>query len=138
MEDEENASTMLDLGVNLDDVPDQHALGDGEYKLRLNNLELRNRKEPNESEQFLFAQLDFDEDPNSKSISHVMMLPTKNDKPKQVQSRLRAIKAFYKAFQIPGTGRVIFNDYIGNSGWATVVKENDEKYGEVNRVRAFM
>ena len=130
----EDESTFLDLG-NLDDVPDLTTKPVGEYQLQLSNL--AQGEGQTSGKKYLRADLDIVGEPDTKSIIHIMMLPSPDDKEKQFKSRQRAIKYFYKAFGIPTSGTVVFADYIGRTGWAILDEEDDPQYGKRNRVRMF-
>ena len=138
MADREEYESFLDLG-DLSGIPDEHTKEEGECELRLVTLELRpGRKDP--TSRFIYAQFEVPGDDLAKIIQHVMMLPTSKDSPRQKIGRERAIKKFYEAFKIPTQGKVEFRDYIGNTGWAMLVEENDVtgKYGMQNRIKSFM
>jgi hypothetical protein len=131
----EDESSFLDLG-NLDDVAELTTKPLGEYELQLANLEQGAGKDS--GKKYLRADLDIIGEPDTKSVTHIMMLPTAEDPEKQRRSRLRAIKHFYNAFGIPTDGTVvIYANYIGRTGWAILDEENSEQYGKRNRVKQF-
>ncbi len=137
---EENGLTesFLDLG-NLDDVPELGTVPDGtECQLQIMSIEVRQQKPERGTGRFLMVSFDIVGEPNTKRVSHVMMLPTENDDEKKRNNRLRAIKAFYEAFAIPTSGQINLEDYIGNVGWAILSEEEDKDYGMQNRVRKFI
>jgi hypothetical protein len=128
--------SFCDLG-DLSGIPDEHTKEEGECELRIVTLELRpGKKDP--TSKFIYAQFEVPGDDLAKIIQHVFMLPGPKDTPKQKMSRERAIKKFYEAFKIPLAGRVEFKDYIGNTGWAMLVEEDNEKYGMQNRIKSFV
>ena len=133
MADEE--SSFLDLG-NLDDVAELTTKPLGEYEVQLTNLEQGAGKDS--GKKYLRADLDIIGEPDTKSITHIMMLPTPEDPEKQRKSRLRAIKHFYSAFGVPTDGTiVIYANYIGRTGWAILDEENSSQFGKRNRVKQF-
>jgi len=132
----EEYESFLDLG-DLSGIPDEHTKEEGEHELRLVTLELRpGKKDP--TTKFIYAQFEVPDDPLAKIIQQVFMLPTAKDSARQKINRERAIKKFYEAFKIPTTGRVEFKDYIGNTGWAVLGEEENEKYGMQNRIKSFV
>jgi len=136
--EETNESSFLDLG-NLDDVPDLGTVPDGtEAQLQISSLEVRSQKPEKGTGKFVMATFDIVGEPNTKRISHVMMLPAEGDDEKKRNSRLRAIRTFYEAFAIPTSGQVNMEDYVGNTGWAILAEEEDKDYGMQNRVRKFI
>ena len=126
--------SFLDLGEDLNDIPDLSTVVDEDYELRIVTLERRPGKAKGP---FLFAEFELVGLPDTKIVRHVMMLPTDKDSERQAKNRKRALKYFYKCFDIPTSGPVVFADYIGSSGWATLTEESDPKYGKQNRVARF-
>lgn len=134
VKDTEVDESFLDLG-NLDDVPDLHTVGDSEQELRLVTFERRPGKNKGP---YLFVEFEIVADPTTKIVRHVMMLPNASDKERTQFGRKRAIKYFYKAFNIPTDQSVVLADYVGNTGWAALTEETDPQYGTQNRIARFM
>lgn len=130
----DDQGSFLDLGEDLDDIPDLSTVVDEDYELRLVTLEKRPGKKKGP---FLFTEFEIVGQPDTKIIRHVLMLPTANDSERQQKNRKRALKYFYKCFSIPTSGPVVFADYIGNAGWATLTEEEDPTYGKQNRIARF-
>ena len=128
----------LDLGVNLDEVPSQHAVPEGEHKLTLIDCSIEQQKPEKGTGKYIKALFEVAGDPDSKLITHVMMLPGSGDKDRQVKNRLRSIGDFYKAFNIPSSGAVQFSSYFGNEGWALLKIEDSADFGDQNRIRRFI
>lgn len=126
--------SFLDLGEDLEDIPDLTTVPDEDYELRLVTLERRPGKEKGP---YLFSEMELVGQPDTKIIRHVMMLPSVKDPERKAKNRKRAIKYFYKCFGIPTAGSVVFAEYIGNTGWATLTEETDPQYGPQNRVARF-
>ncbi|MDI6785085.1 MAG: hypothetical protein QMD92_00090 [bacterium] len=131
---EEKDESFLDLGIDLDDVPDLSTVPDEDYKLRLVTFEKRPAKKKGP---FLFTEFEIADMPDTKIVRHVLMLPQDSDPIRQQKNRQRAIKYFYKAFDIPTSGPIAYADYIGNTGWVTLTEETDPTYGKQNRVARF-
>lgn len=136
----ENGGTELDLTQygNIDDIPAQHAVAEGEYHLLLVSAEIKDQKPEKGSGRFLQATMEVMDDPNAKLISHVMMLPSEDDNDRKKNNRLRAIGDFLKAFSIPSSGSVNFAQYEGNMGWAVLRVETSDDYGDQNKIRRFI
>lgn len=130
----EEQESFLDLGEDLDNVPDLTTVADEDYELRLVTFERRPGKKKGP---FLFTEFEIVGQPDTKIIRHVLMLPTDNDPERQKQNRKRAIKYFYKCFSIPTAGPIVYSEYIGNTGWATLLEETDPTYGKQNRIARF-
>lgn len=126
----------IDLGVNLDDIPPQHAAPEGEYRLILSDVEIGESEKT--GGRYIRATLEIADDPDAKLISHIMMLPASDDKERKRKNRLRAIGDFYKAFGIPSSGVVKLDQYLGNQGFAILRIDDDKEYGEQNRIRRFV
>lgn len=129
----EELESFLDLGVDLDEVPELKTVSAGEYELVLATFERRMKTGP-----FLYLQFEIAGEPAAKIVTHTIMLPTPKDEERQKDARLRAVKHFYKAFDIPTSGPVEFQNYIGNHGWGILSEEESEDYGIQNRVRRFI
>lgn len=132
------SNTEIDLGINLDDVPAQHAVPGGEYQLCLTGAEIKQQKPEKGDGQFIQASMEIVGDPNSKLINHVMMLPAPSDDDRKKNARLRNIGDFFKTFGIPSTGKVNLAAYAGNFGFAILTVEDNGEYGEQNRVKRFI
>lgn len=125
------------LDFNLNDVPELSALPDGqEYELRILECEVKNSAAGNP---MVICRFDVPSEPNSKGITHVMMLPTQADDEKKRNGRLRSLKMFCDAFGIDyGSGISLGEEVVGNTGWAILGIEDSPEYGEQNRVRRFV
>lgn len=134
----EVGNTEIDLGVNLDDVPEQHAVPAGEYQLLLASCEVRDQKPEKGTGRFIMATFEVVDDPDAKLITHVMMLPAADDPDRKKNNRLRNIGDFFKTFGIPSRGAVNLAAYEGNTGWAILSIEDGGEYGEQNRVKRFI
>lgn len=130
----EDVESFLDLGEDLNDIPDLVTVADEDYELRMVTFEKRPGKGKGP---FLFTEFELVGQPDTKIIRHVMMLPTAQNAERQQKNRKRAIKYFYKCFGIPTAGPVTYADYVGNTGWATVTEETDPTYGKQNRIARF-
>ena len=131
-------NTELDLGVNLDEVPAQHAVPGGEYQLCLVSSEIKQQKPEKGDGKFIQASFEVVGDPDSKLINHVMMLPNASDDDRKKNARLRNIGDFFKTCSIPSTGKVNLAAYNGNFGFAILIIEDGGEYGEQNRIRRFI
>jgi hypothetical protein len=124
---------------NLDDVPDLGTVPDGtEANLQIISLELKQQKPEKGTGKFIMVGFDIIGEPNTKRITHIMMLPAEGDDEKKRNYRLRSIRTFYEAFAIPTSGQVNLGDYVGNAGWAILAEEESEGFGMQNRIRKFI
>ena len=126
--------SFLDLNVN--DVPDLIALPEGEeYQLRILECEIKTSAKGNQGIQCRF---DVPAEPNSKDITHWIGIPSANDDEKKRNSALRRIRDFCTCFGIPTDGGIDLSNVQGNTGWAILAIENDDTYGEQNRIKRFI
>jgi hypothetical protein len=129
-----NDESFLDLGTNLDDVPDVTTVPEGEYQLQISDLGITET----EKGKFLIPKFGIVGMPDTKTISHPLRIPDPNKmEDKELNQRKRAIKYFYKAFGIPTEGPVVFAEQVGKTGYATLREDDDPKYGRQNSVRAY-
>lgn len=131
------------LDFNLNNVPELSALPDGqEYELRILECEVKNsavKSDGTGGNPMVITRFDVPSEPNSKGITHVMMLPTQADDEKKHNGRLRSLKMFCDAFGIEyGSGISLGEEVVGRTGWAILGIEDSPEYGEQNRVRRFI
>jgi len=126
--------SFLDLGVNLDDVPDLTTVAGGEYQLQIVDLGITET----EKGKFLIPRLEIMEKPNTKEVTAPLRIPDSSMNEKEQARRHRNIKAFYKAFGISTSGPVVFNDQIGKTGWVTLDESEDPKFGKQNQARQWL
>lgn len=134
------------LDFNTADIPDLAALPAGAHQLEVISAEVRKQKPEKGSSNFLYLRLVPTEDPNAKDIGHTLMLPDANKDERENNNRLRRLKEFFQAFgvQLPleydaddnGCGRV--ETMTGLTGMAVLALEENEEYGEQNRVTRFL
>lgn len=128
---------MTVVDINVDDVQELEVLNPGEYQVRIDNAEIRESDNPN-FDKYLLLRLVPDEHPNAKSISHVIMLPCSQMDEREVMNRKRDIKNFVEAFNYNASNGINDEELVGLTGWALLGVENDDEYGEQNRVRRFV
>jgi len=126
--------SFLDLGVNLDDVPDLTTVAGGEYQLQIVDLGITET----EKGKFLIPRLEIMGKPNTKEVTAPLRIPDSSMNEKEQARRHRNIKAFYKAFGISTSGPVVFNDQIGKTGWVTLDESEDPKFGKQNQARQWL
>ena len=132
----EEESSFCDLG-DLSDVPEQHSVVAGEWKLRGISLEMRKQKPEKGTGSFLMALMEVADASNSKLITHVMMLPTETDPERTKNQRLRSVRDFRVAFGLGMSGPLNFSDFEGSYGYAILTEEEDATYGAQNRIKKF-
>lgn len=134
---EEELEESVDYGEDLDDIPPQHTVPNGEYNLQITGLK-RGHSKNDPSWAYTMAYFDILGDADAKTVIHVMMDPKDGDTEKQRKQRLREIGDFRRAFDIPRAGEVRLSEYIGQTGWAVLSEEEDKQYGLQNKVKSFI
>ncbi len=127
--------SFLDLNVN--DAQEYVSVPEGEQQLRILAAEIKSSKQ-GKGDFFNVKFQIMGENPFTKDINHVMMIPTDKDDVKVANNRKLAIKRFLEAFGIAVTGRLEPETWVGSTGWAFLVEESTEEYGTQNRVRRFI
>ena len=130
----ETEATFLDLGTNLDDVPDLVTVAGGEHEMRIIDLGIT----VTEKGKFLIPRLEIMNNPLAKEVSAPLRIPDETMNEKDKNRRMRNLKAFYKCFGINTAGPVQFNEQIGKTGWVTLDESEDAKYGKQNNVRQWL
>jgi len=124
------------LDLHLDDVPDLSAVPEGEYRLRVEQAEVRTSQ--NTGGDYIYLSFGIVDEPDSFNVSHVLMLPTDKDDDKTRSSRLRRIKQFVEAVGLDPAQPFEVEDLIGLECFAILREEEDEEYGVRNRIRRFV
>lgn len=128
--------TVVEIEENLDDIPPQHSVPGGEWQLKLVKVKLGESKETHNP--YTMPSFEIVDDPDSKIINHVIMKALPSDPERTRRARLRALGDFHRCFEIPPVGRVNYDEYIGNLGYALLSEENDPQYGMQNRIVRFV
>ena len=124
------------LDYDVDSVPELTTMAAGAHQVKIVSAEIRQQKPEKGTSSFLYLRLVPTEDPNAKDIGHVIMLPDDNKDERENNSRLRRLKEFVMAFglQIP-----LDTDTMTDTvGVGVLSQEDDEEYGEQNRIRRFL
>lgn len=108
----------------------------GEYRLRVLEAEVKQQKPEKGTGMFIQLKLDIPDAPRSKDITHIMMMPTANDDPKQKNSRLSNIQLFLKACGFDNVNNV--DEVVGSTPWAILTEEESTDFGKQNKVRKFV
>lgn len=128
---EENS--MLDL--SFDNVVEYEARPEGEYEVRIEDIE----QKTGDKGTYIRATLMIVGDDFAKTISHVMMLPGQADDARKRNNRLLAIQRFYAAFGVDyKNGPVNISDLPGLTAWAILGLESSDQYGDQNRVKRWV
>jgi hypothetical protein len=131
--------SFLDLGENLNDVPDLILIEDNtEARVRLTKAIVKDSK-TTAGNRYIEAYVVADDFPNSPAIRHMMMLPSETSDAKQKMDRLRAIKEFCTAFGIQQAGtRIMLEAGATKQPWAIIgIERGEGEYRDKNRIKRF-
>jgi len=125
-------ATFLDMDVN--DAKEYKSTSEGEYQLKVMAAEIKTSK--NTGGDYISVKLQIlGDDPFLKDVNHTLMIPTSKDDVKQANNRKLAIRNFMNAFGIEVTTKITPEDWVGNTGWALLVEEHSEQYGDSNKIK---
>ena len=115
-------------------VYEPETVPEGEYQLRVLSAEIKASQKTGGD--FIQLKLDIPANPKAKDVTHVMMLPTQKDDPKQKNSRLSAVQNFLKACGFDNVQNI--DEVIGAMAWAILTEEETTEYGKQNRIKRFV
>jgi len=115
----------IDLGANLDDIPDSNPVPEGNYdlivegsKLKLDNMCIN-------------VWLSIEGEPEAATVFHNLSLPKTDDEDEKKKNKLRFLKAFMQKFTIPyGDNGFNEEDLIGARANCHLVQ--DEYNGRIS------
>lgn len=128
------------------DIPDENALPEqapvtaGEHELCIVATERRQGTSkdgaPYDS---ISITLQATDSPDSKMIYHTLWLPKDDDTNERKNQSLRKIRYFLQAFNLPlQVDLDNLDSWVGNNGFGIVSIEQDEEYGDKNKVKRFV
>jgi hypothetical protein len=127
--------SFIDL-PGIEDAKELKTVPAGEYQLQIVEADIKTQKPEKGTGQYIQVRLMIlGDDPLTKDIQHVMMIPTQQDDEKKANNRLFAIKNFKAAFGIPAGPRIDPEEWVGNTGWAILMEEEDKEFGLSNRIK---
>ena len=138
----DTGESFLDLGENLNDVPDLELIPDKtETRVRLVKAEVKQSE--NTGNRYIGTYLIADEFPNSPGINSIIMLPSENDDMKQKMDKLRKLKDFATAFGIVQVGtKLLLDQAVADQPtcYAIIGIEVDKngEYPDKNKVKRFV
>jgi hypothetical protein len=115
-------------------VYEPETVAEGEYQLKVLDAEMKTSTKT--GGEFIMVKMGISNNPKAKDISHVMMLPTQKDDPKQKNNRLSNIQNFFKACGVDNVQNI--NELVGCTPWAILVEEETPEFGKQNRVKRFV
>ncbi len=126
--------SFLDLGVNLDDVPDLTTVPAGEYEVAISDMGTTTT----EKGKYLIVRMEHTKAGSFRDITAPLRVPEESMNDKDKARYQRQHKAFRHCFGIPTAGPLVYNDHIGKRGWVTLDESDDPKYGKQNNVRQWL
>lgn len=118
------------IDIDVGDAVELEAQPSGEYTLLCRNAEAKE----GDKGPYILLRCEIPEVVESKGITHVMMLPTPDNDPKQQNSRKLAIKRCCEAFGVDYSGGFNTSDFVNQEADAYLSIEESDQYGRQNRV----
>jgi len=123
------------LDYNLDEVPEQHPVEDGEYTLRIVKATLKKSKK---NQDMIENMLTVEGESDAPPIFHYVMLPDDSaDDEATKNNKLRRLRTFCQCFGIDYSNGIDVEAFKGETGEAIIKTEEDAEYGERNVVQRF-
>ena len=124
------------LDYNLDTIPEESILPQGEYEVKILSAKSKDSKA---GKPMLEIALGFPGEPDARSCFHYITLPADGDEETTINGKLRRLKGFYEAFGIDYSGGPVdMDNTVGETAYAIITEEEDEQYGNSNRIKRFM
>jgi hypothetical protein len=120
------------LDLNLDKAPDIKAVEPGEYRVRIESVEIKTSQKGNE---YISVRMTLPDEKTADDVYHMLMLPSAEDDEKTSNKRLSRLKKFCEWLDVPLKGKLNTEDWQGREGWVHLTTEDDPEYGERNRVQ---
>lgn len=120
--------------MDLDNIPDEVALPDGEYEVMILDAGEYLGKESGKTS--IRVVLSVPGEVEAQDIFHYIALPQEGDDLKTVQRKQRRIRDFLAAFDL--TKNMDYVDWQGHKSWAILKQENDRNGEPRNSVVRFL
>lgn len=121
--------------LDLDNVPELHAVAEGEYELRI--VDAGDHVSKSSGQNMIRLLLEIQGEPDAELIFHYITLPQPDDDDRKRNAKRRRIKEFLAAFGQDQHSE--YNDWIGATGWALIGSETDDRTGSPrNNVKRFI
>lgn len=135
---EEEYGSFLDL--NLDEVPDLRAVPGGrEYQLKITNAKIGTSSGAKTSgQQYVLVRFSILNEPDTKSVTYPIMLPSREEDKETNDNRKRQMKAFLQAIGWDTSTGFNVEELEGETCWAILDSEEDPQFGERNNIQRFV
>lgn len=123
-----------ELGADLEDRP----VAEGKYDLRILKADYGENRDKTGHRLALMIRVEGAEGEGATPINHYLSDPTDDVEPSKKRQRMRDIKRFCAVFGIDTSGGIDLENtdtFVGATGNCLVTLENDEQYGDQNRLR---
>lgn len=132
--------SFLDIPTE-NELPEQAPASAGEHELRIIGMERKqgNSKKDGAPYDSINIALEVIDELDRKAIYHTIFLPKSDDAPDRRDQALRRIRYFQQAFKLPSQIDLDNLDmYAGYTGFGLLELEQNEEYGDRNRVKRFV
>lgn len=121
--------------LDLENVPELQAVPEGEYEVRI--MDASDYISKASGHNMIKVVLEIVGEPNAETIYHYITLPQVDDDEKKRNGKLRRIKEFLTAFDLPQQSE--YSDWVGKTAWALIGQEVDDRTGSPrNTVKRFI
>ena len=121
-------------GMDFNNIPEEKALPDGEYEVRITSAEEYIGKQSGKTSIRVILMVPGEVD--AQDIFFYLSLPQEGDDPKSVNRKKRRIRDFLQAFDLTPT--TPYEDWYGHKSWALVKQEEDQNGEMRNAIVRFL
>ena len=115
----------MDLGTDLNNLPEQDSLPEGDYDLIIEGSKF------NPEKNMTLVRLAVEGHPDAKVVFHNLSMPKQEDEPEKAVNKLKFLKLFLVKFKVPFTTEGFDDeDFAGKTARCHLVQE--EYQGQVN------
>lgn len=137
-ENYEAPTTILDIDTS--DAVEPKCVEDGEYLIRITGFKKDDkgnivRTKLETGNKFFILSFDIPDEPYSKGFSQIFSVPTPDMEPKRVNAVKWELDCFKRCF---GVSEIDFNNLVGKTGYALLIKTTSAEYGDQNKVSKFI
>ena len=126
------------LNIDLNNVQEPQPVPDGQYEVEVvGTPEIRTSQRSNQ--EYINLRLQVVGEPTAADIYDIVMLPHQTEDDTTNERRKLRLKRLCEAFGVEfAVGSIELEEFEGRRAGALVTTENDEEYGDRNRIRRYL